>query len=197
MKNSDQPTQGGQHRRVAGPQPESNRTGTRILGGLLFSGVAVMLLFGGLSLLFGPLVKMVAIAWPMVFLLPSLFATVLVVAVTVAVAGGVLGSVVSPGLVDAAASRRSPQPDEQPPPWRLIGVAYKGQHISIDGVAPWGRAWRPWESEPTVVLPNPKYRQQTCEYQVFQLGVKDRNIVFAAAELSPSEYAFYLRTARN
>lgn len=182
----------------------ADRTGTRLLGGIGF-GLAAVVVAG---LIVTPFLKIgfqfVAIAPLFVLFAPYVLVGVLVLFVAFAIGGACLGAACSPDLVDATKRSIERRRDGeaapglvvngQEVPWKYVGVAFKGQHIAIAGVNPWGRPWRPVDSEPLAVLPNPKANHQLEEFRVYRLGVKDREIVFAAAEISPSEYAFYLRT---
>ena len=74
--------------------------------------------------------------------------------------------------------------------WKAVGAVSEGQRIRSGGANPWEHKWEPRGAH--VQLPHPLHRQERHRMDIFQFTVGPRTIVFAAGELSPGVFGFYV-----
>ena len=75
--------------------------------------------------------------------------------------------------------------------WRDIQVGFARDGLRIGGLEVWKHDWRSVGIAP-LMLPHPKYRNQTHRYNVYEIGDLQRPVRFAACELTPGVYGFYV-----
>lgn len=75
--------------------------------------------------------------------------------------------------------------------WRTLGVVVEGQPISIEGLNAWDHRWTSRGDE-RVDLPHPTYPEQRHRLPVYELEDQGGRIVFAAGELSPGVWGFFV-----
>jgi hypothetical protein len=75
--------------------------------------------------------------------------------------------------------------------WKPIGVVAEGQRIEIDGVNPWDHSWRSLE-QASLDLPHPSYPAQRHKMKIYEVESAGRKVTFAAGELSPNVWGFYV-----
>jgi hypothetical protein len=76
--------------------------------------------------------------------------------------------------------------------WTPVGVVAEGQRIDVGGLNLWSCEWLRTD-EPEVLLPHPQYQQQEHRFSVYDVRLDGKVVRFAAAEVSPNVYAFYVR----
>ncbi|WP_145110060.1 hypothetical protein [Botrimarina mediterranea] len=77
--------------------------------------------------------------------------------------------------------------------WRFeeIGVVAEGGEILVDGVDPWTNEWKKLR-EGFVQLPHPQHRNQLHSMDVYSISTNsEREVHFAAGEVSAGVWAFY------
>lgn len=77
--------------------------------------------------------------------------------------------------------------------WKPVTVVSEGQGV-IAGINPWRYEWRSVPSEP-LELPHPLYRRQRHRFDVYEVDGPEGPVRFAATELSPGCYGFYVPTS--
>jgi hypothetical protein len=75
--------------------------------------------------------------------------------------------------------------------WMPIGVVAEGQPIDVKGLNPWQCEWKQ-TADPIVELPHPNYPAQQHTMNVYEITDGNSTVRFAAAELSPNVYGFYV-----
>jgi hypothetical protein len=75
--------------------------------------------------------------------------------------------------------------------WVVVGVVSEGEAIDVDGLNPWNYEWDEMECEP-IELPHPQYASQRHKMLIYEIGPAERRVRFAAGELSPNVWGFYL-----
>jgi hypothetical protein len=75
--------------------------------------------------------------------------------------------------------------------WKPAGVVAEGQPISIEGLNAWDHRWEPRGDE-AVDLPHPSYPEQRHRMRVYEMEGSAGRIVFAAGELSPGVWGFFV-----
>jgi hypothetical protein len=79
--------------------------------------------------------------------------------------------------------------------WTAVGVVAEMQPITIGGVNAWDREWK--SIDRPVTLPHPIYLSQHHEFSVYRIDADGRDIVFAAGELSPCVWGFYVPVGKT
>lgn len=113
--------------------------------------------------------------------------------------GGILGAAYAPYLLNFGSLQKpGTVPGIAAPPrparnryWKPLGVVAEGQAIAVEGVNPWGEDWLPADQQP-VELQHPTYPDQLHAFRVYSIRVDDQEAKFAAAEVSPGAWAFYV-----
>jgi hypothetical protein len=75
--------------------------------------------------------------------------------------------------------------------WTVAGIVTEGQPIEVAGQNLWIHKWVK-ANEPEVLLPHPQYQQQSHRFVVYEAACGGTVVRFAAAEVSPNVYAFYV-----
>ena len=75
--------------------------------------------------------------------------------------------------------------------WKSVGVVIEGERINVCGVNPWNHKWKKSEKDP-VQLPHPSYPHQMHAMEVYEIETAGRFVLFAAGELSPNVWGFYV-----
>lgn len=76
-----------------------------------------------------------------------------------------------------------------------IGIGYDDLVLGDRQV--WKEDWRPVNNYEQVTLPHPAYPHEMHSYGIYEIGDPAHVIRFAAAELSPGVYGFYLPVNSN
>ena len=74
--------------------------------------------------------------------------------------------------------------------WNVEHLGIEHDGLVIAGVDIWNAEWRPTGELP-VTLPHPSYPSQTDSFGIFTAGT-DREVTFAACELSNGVWGFYV-----
>ncbi len=197
---------------------EKNRTVQRLLLGLLFACLGVVVSYSVAAIRFQSGMEDLFADFehshlPGFVALPALLVAyflgvraVLVVSGLAGIVGAIFGAVFGPnlmrGLMGIRASEvkkaagwfrdaivhEETEPSE--PSWKPVGVAFHGQHLAIGGVNVWGIKWGEPAPE-THVFANPNLPEETHEFQQYTAQLTKRDLTFAAAEVSPKVWAFY------
>ena len=80
----------------------------------------------------------------------------------------------------------------EPSRWTPGRVGFDGQRVIVGGINPWDFKWIRLD-EPTIELPHPSYSHQLHPFRLYRIEVEDRDVVFAAVELSNGVWGFYER----
>ena len=75
--------------------------------------------------------------------------------------------------------------------WTAVGIVSEGDPIAVGGVNPWEFKWIRAQDEP-VELPHPAYPHERHRLWVYEIEKGGRQIRFAAGELSPNVWGFYV-----
>jgi len=75
--------------------------------------------------------------------------------------------------------------------WRAAGVVAEGQPIAIEGVNVWDHRWIQRGDE-VIDLPHPSYPEQRHRMRVYKIEGGENILVFAAGELSPGVWGFFV-----
>lgn len=75
--------------------------------------------------------------------------------------------------------------------WREAAIGFSIDEIRLGGLNVWNEEWRKVDVSP-VTLPHPAYPKQMHDYEIWEIGPRDKPVRFAAAELSNSVWGFYL-----
>ena len=75
-----------------------------------------------------------------------------------------------------------------------MGTVVEGHEIDVDGVNPWGLTWHRVQEEP-VSLPHPDHPDQHHPLTVYRAEHDGKTVTFAAGELSPTLWGFYVPVA--
>jgi hypothetical protein len=79
--------------------------------------------------------------------------------------------------------------------WNVVGAVFEGEPISIGGLNPWDFKWRQIEPSP-VELPHPQYASELHRMWIYEVEGSVKTVRFAAGELSPNVWGFYIPAAR-
>jgi hypothetical protein len=79
--------------------------------------------------------------------------------------------------------------------WRSVGIVVEGQPINVGGVNLWKLEWQRVGQE-SVELPHPSYPNQLHRMSIYQVQSGGKAITFAAGELSPNVYGFFVPAAQ-
>ena len=75
--------------------------------------------------------------------------------------------------------------------WKAVGVVAEGELLEISGVNVWSQEWDSL-NEP-LELPHPIYPSEHLRhFVVYRIPGPGKRIVFAAGELSPNVWGFYV-----
>jgi len=74
--------------------------------------------------------------------------------------------------------------------WTTVGVVVEGSPINIGGVNPWDHKWESLEAD--AELAHPSYPQQRHRISIWRITNGRRMTLFAAGELSPNVWGFYV-----
>ncbi len=77
------------------------------------------------------------------------------------------------------------------PEWLAVGIVVEGRAIDIGGLNPWKHEWHP-TGEGHVELPHLAYPNQYHPMHVYEIEESERKLKFAAGELSPCVWSFYV-----
>lgn len=80
--------------------------------------------------------------------------------------------------------------------WGNGKACVEGQPISLAGINPWDYEWTRC-AVPPVTLPHPSYLHQMHSFEIYSVLIEDREVTFAATELSANVYGFYERLDLN
>ncbi len=75
--------------------------------------------------------------------------------------------------------------------WKCVGIGPEGERLLLNGLNPWEHEWRQTSDAP-VVLSHPSYSGQLHRMNVYEIQAGGRSLAFAAGELSPSVWGFYV-----
>jgi len=75
--------------------------------------------------------------------------------------------------------------------WKSCGVVIEGRPIDVGGINPWAFPWVSLQ-QPPVELPHPAYPNQCHKMWLYEVEAAGKKIVFAAGELSPNVWGFYV-----
>jgi hypothetical protein len=75
--------------------------------------------------------------------------------------------------------------------WCDVHVGFEGDDLRIGGVEIWKQDWRDIDQKP-IELPHPSYRHQRHQFHVYEVGDVENPVRFAAGELSPLVWGFYI-----
>lgn len=75
--------------------------------------------------------------------------------------------------------------------WRVAHIGFEDDGAKIGSIEVWKETWRRVDS-PRVILPHPAYPNQRHGYGIFEIGDERRPVRFAAGELSPGVWGFYV-----
>ena len=76
------------------------------------------------------------------------------------------------------------------PGWRSVGMCVDGDDIDLDGIDPWGHEWVPQQER--IVVAHPSYPSQRHDVSVWVVRAPERDLRFAAGEMSNLVWAFFL-----
>jgi hypothetical protein len=74
--------------------------------------------------------------------------------------------------------------------WQHVGTCVNGGSLVIDGIDVWKYEWTPLANRNANVK-DPVYGQPH-EFQVYELAVEERSLLFAAGEFSNCVWGFYV-----
>jgi hypothetical protein len=74
--------------------------------------------------------------------------------------------------------------------WQHVGTCVDGGPLEIDGIDVWKYDWTPLANR-TANVRDPAYGQPH-EFQVYELTVENKSLLFAAGEFSNCVWGFYL-----
>ena len=77
--------------------------------------------------------------------------------------------------------------------WKAVGVVEEGGVLIVNGSNIWSGKWVSLNALP-VKLEHPAFRGQTHTFQLYRFESGEGNFNFAAAELSPNVWGFYIPT---
>jgi hypothetical protein len=75
--------------------------------------------------------------------------------------------------------------------WRQFHIGFEMAPLEIGGADVWKQKWRPVEGE-RPLLSHPAYPEQMHRYHVYEIGDNSMPFRFAACELSPGVWGFYI-----
>jgi hypothetical protein len=75
--------------------------------------------------------------------------------------------------------------------WKQLGVVEEGDALEVSGSNIWSGKWVALNAPP-VRLPHPTYIEQTHNFRLYRFENGVTNFDFAAAELSPNIWGFYV-----
>lgn len=77
--------------------------------------------------------------------------------------------------------------------WRQVHIGIEGDGLKIDGVKIWQHEWRR-TNEGAITLPHPQYKHQLNQFVIYETGLQNRSVRFAACELSNAVWGFNVPT---
>ena len=80
--------------------------------------------------------------------------------------------------------------------WKDVHVGVEGDVVQIGGFKVWDMEWRRVQEEP-IELPHPAHASEMHPFWVYDIGPADKPVRFAATELSPSVWGFYVPKAAS
>jgi len=75
--------------------------------------------------------------------------------------------------------------------WQEVHVGMSGDDLHLCGLKVWGARWRRVQEEP-VELPHPAHPSEIQPFWIYEIGSAEKPVRFAATELSPSVWGFYV-----
>jgi len=75
--------------------------------------------------------------------------------------------------------------------WKLLSVVYDGVEILVNGHNLWKYPWIQTSGQP-IVIEDPEYRLEHKKIFPYKIDYLGDRIDFAAGELSPNVWAFYI-----
>ena len=78
------------------------------------------------------------------------------------------------------------------PGWRSVGMCWDGEEFDLSGLNPWQYDWTPQPQQ--IVVAHPSYPSQRHDVSVWLVRTTDREVRFAAGEMSHLAWAFFLPT---
>ena len=75
--------------------------------------------------------------------------------------------------------------------WKSVGVVIEGESLLISGLNVWDYKWVSLK-EPLINLPHPSYSDQLHGFHLYQIEHGEHKVHFAASELSPNVFGFYV-----
>jgi hypothetical protein len=75
--------------------------------------------------------------------------------------------------------------------WTNTGIVSEGGFFAVGGENVWSHKWLKAEVD-AVQLPHPSYPTQTHRFSVYRIERPVGEVRFAAAEVSPNVWAFYV-----
>lgn len=77
--------------------------------------------------------------------------------------------------------------------WKPVGVVAEGDALEINGSNIWSGKWVSLDAPP-VRLAHPAFVGQTHAFRLYRFEDSQASFTFAAAELSPNVWGFYVPT---
>jgi hypothetical protein len=77
------------------------------------------------------------------------------------------------------------------PGWKPVHVGVEGDDVCVQGLTLWQFKWQSISAEP-ITVPHPSYLNQRHEAMIYAVESQRSTIYFAAAELSPGVWGFYV-----
>lgn len=74
--------------------------------------------------------------------------------------------------------------------WRCAHIGREDDTATIGGLKIWEHEWRRLRG--SIRLPHPTYPAQILRFRLYEIGRKTRAVSFAAAEVSPGIWGFYV-----
>ena len=76
--------------------------------------------------------------------------------------------------------------------WKVKHIGFERDGLLFAGLDVWAQSWRPVSECSTVELPHPAHPDEVHSYNVYEIGDGANPVRFAAGELSPGVYGFYV-----
>ena len=75
--------------------------------------------------------------------------------------------------------------------WKDVHVGVEGDGVKVGGLKVWGAEWRRVQEEP-IQLDHPSHTSEKHPFWIYEIGPETQPVRFAATELSPSVWGFYV-----
>lgn len=80
--------------------------------------------------------------------------------------------------------------------WTPVHVGIEGDAISLNGINPWKFEWKRILEEP-IIVPHPSHLHERHQAWVYEVESSGKRLRFAAGELSPNVWGFYLPSRKE